>query len=543
MSKAYSNFSTKKTPQSEPVPGKNMVKNAAGGYVFDSDKWTRLLRFLILGSEGGTYYTGEKQLTKENALNVMECIKEDGHRTVSTIIEVSSHGRAPSNDPALFALSLAMSFGNNETKKYAEQALPSVARIGTHLFHFAEYAQNQRGWGRVLKRAIANWYQDKDLVSLAHDVVKYKQRDGWSHADLLRKSHPVPDSHERNAVYKYIVDGLDDVNVEVPLPETIVMTEELKHTTDVSKASKLIADYHLPREVVPTELLKEPKIWEALLQHMPMTAMLRNINKMTSVGLLTQLSDATRRVVETVTNVEALNKSRVHPITILVAMRTYAQGHGDKGSLSWNPVQKIVDALDDAFYLAFGNIEPFNGNIQLALDASGSMTSNRVSGLPLTVLEGAAVMALATAKTEQNYVITAYDTEKDAGWHRSGRGIWPLEISPNMRLDSVINYLRSHLRGGGTDSSLPFKWAMQQKETFDGIYVYSDNETWAGAVHPFQLLAQYRRERNPKAKFVGVAMTSVGYQTNEPTDNNSLSVVGFDSAAPQIISDFMRGQI
>ena len=53
----------KKTPQSKPIPGREMVKNAAGGFVFKADSWTRMERFLILGSEGNTYYVGERELT------------------------------------------------------------------------------------------------------------------------------------------------------------------------------------------------------------------------------------------------------------------------------------------------------------------------------------------------------------------------------------------------------------------------------------------------------------------------------------------------
>ena len=42
------------TPQAEPMPGTNQVPNSAGGYTWAVDKWARLDRFLILGTEGGT---------------------------------------------------------------------------------------------------------------------------------------------------------------------------------------------------------------------------------------------------------------------------------------------------------------------------------------------------------------------------------------------------------------------------------------------------------------------------------------------------------
>jgi len=55
------------TPQSEPIPGTDQVPNSGGGFAFAIDRWDRLDRFLVLGSEGGTYYIGERELTVENA--------------------------------------------------------------------------------------------------------------------------------------------------------------------------------------------------------------------------------------------------------------------------------------------------------------------------------------------------------------------------------------------------------------------------------------------------------------------------------------------
>ena len=54
-------------PDREPIPGANQVPNSAGGYAWELDDWARLDRFLILGSEGGTYYVSERKLTKDNA--------------------------------------------------------------------------------------------------------------------------------------------------------------------------------------------------------------------------------------------------------------------------------------------------------------------------------------------------------------------------------------------------------------------------------------------------------------------------------------------
>jgi 60 kDa SS-A/Ro ribonucleoprotein len=144
------------TPQSEPIPGENQVKNSAGGYAYQLDGWKQLDRFIILGTAGGTYYASEQKLTRDNTKVLEALIKEDGTRFVSRVVEMSA--RAPKADPALFALALAISIGDPTTKRLVALRLPEVARIGTHLFSFVEYAQNMRGWGRVLRDAISNWY-------------------------------------------------------------------------------------------------------------------------------------------------------------------------------------------------------------------------------------------------------------------------------------------------------------------------------------------------------------------------------------------------
>ncbi len=134
------------------------MANSAGGYAFPADDWTRLDRFLVLGTEGGSYYAGERKLTVENAEAVMRCIAVDGARTVARIAELIEQGRAPKPAPAIFALALATALGDEATKQAAFAALPRIARTGTQLFQFAETVQAMRGWGRGLRRAVARWY-------------------------------------------------------------------------------------------------------------------------------------------------------------------------------------------------------------------------------------------------------------------------------------------------------------------------------------------------------------------------------------------------
>ena len=81
-------LSRRRAPQTAPIPGTNQIRNSAGGFAWAVDEWTRLRRFLILGSEGCSYYAGEWNLTRENAQAVERCLAADGPRAVAEIVEI-----------------------------------------------------------------------------------------------------------------------------------------------------------------------------------------------------------------------------------------------------------------------------------------------------------------------------------------------------------------------------------------------------------------------------------------------------------------------
>jgi 60 kDa SS-A/Ro ribonucleoprotein len=538
-------FNRNVTPQSEPIPRSTQVANSAGGYAWQVDDWMRLDRFLVLGAEGGTYYIREHDLVKQNHTAIVRCIKEDGVRVVNRIVEISDSGRAPKNDPAIFALALVATHGDAAAKAHAFANLGKVCRIGTHLFHFAEYVNAMRGWGRGLRNAVGKWYVSREADELAYQAVKYQNRDGWSHSDLLRLAHPKAPSPEHDAVFRWMLNGADalgerevkrKVNGEDrvakydavgALPKLIDAFESAKRASDVTQIVKLIDEFDLPREAIPTQWLNEVRVWDALLQRMPMTAMIRNLGKMSAIGLLNPFSDAQKLILAKLRDEQALKRARIHPLAVLIAQKIYAQGHGDKGSLKWSPVTAIVDALDAAFYATFRNVEPIGKPVLLALDVSGSMDCS-IAGSCLSAREASAAMALVTAATESEYHIMGFSSR-----------FMPLKISPRMRLDDAVKSI-SNLPFEGTDCALPMLWAAQNNVKVSAFVTYTDSETWAGHIHPVQALREYRTRFVRDAKSVVVGMTSNGFTIADPNDRGMLDVVGFDSSAPAVIADFIR---
>lgn len=562
------------TPQSLPIPGREseMQRNSAGGFAFTADSFTRMERFLILGSEGGTYYVGEGDLTKANVNNVRACIKSDGRRAVEMIVQISEAGRAPKNDPALYALALAASADNPETRSLALAALPKVARIGTHLFSFCAYVSTMRGWGPGLRKAVAKWYTARPTDQLAYQLVKYQQRNGWSHRDVLRLAHvegqntPLmrwaigATAEAREVTAKRIERKTSYPVAGGELPAIIQAFEATKSSTrqcacitqfprpdgkpqstcedcggsgavrtapDEVTIRKLIAEHGLTHEMIPTQHLKSPAVWEALLAKMPVAAMVRSLGRMGACGLLAPLSEASKTVTARLGDRDMIRAARLHPIALLSALLTYQAGRGQKGSLEWTVVPQVVDALNDAFYLAFEYVEPTGKNFLLGVDVSGSMTAGAVAGTAgLTPNMGAAAMAMLIARTEPNYFIGGFSTS-----------FVDLGISAKDRLDSAMRKAQRNF--GGTDCAVAIKHALAHNIPVDAFVIITDGETWAGDIHASLAIVQYRQKMGRDARLITMNMVANRTRLTDPTDAGSMDVVGFDASVPQIINQFI----
>jgi 60 kDa SS-A/Ro ribonucleoprotein len=561
MSMSYTqHVSGLRTPQAEPARS-DQVKNDAGGYAFQVDIWTQLDRFLILGTEGGTYYVDEKSLTVRNYESLKACLAADGLRTVARIKEISLAGRAPKNDSAIFALAVASGHTDRATRTAALAAVTDVCRIGTHLFQFIKAAKEFRGWGRGLRLAVARWYDVRSEERLSYQLLKYQQRDGMSHRDVVRLSHPT----KHQAIYRWLATQGHDTGPRTverkgkvtsyqetgAIPEMLLQYEVIKRCTDPKNAIALIEKHGFTHEMVPSELKGRPEVWEALLQGMPLTATIRNLGKMTSVGLIKPLSQASKLVAEKLQDGDALRKQRVHPIAILAALKVYGNGKGVKGSLTWSPDRAVMDALDAAYYLAFGGLIPTGKRTMLALDVSGSMGTSTVCGMDfLSAREAAAAMAMVTARVEKEWHAIGFTGGGGQDGFKSSRcsrtmwgrdvpaGVSPLKISSRQRLDDIVRYV-SELPMGGTDCALPIIYALEKRIEVDVFHVYTDNETWAGNLHPFQALREYRNKMGIPAKMVVAGFSANHVSIADPNDAGMMDVAGFDSAVPSIIADFV----
>lgn len=479
-------------------------------------------------------------------------MEEKGQEVVDMIVDVSKNGRGIKQNSVLYALAICARCHDLPTKEAAYKHLNEICRIPTHLFMFIGFCELESagtGWGRLHRRSIADWYNNignniKNITNLARLSTKYSKRHGWSHKDVLRLCHIKPQSKAASVVVIHSVKGMKEAEVCAKKYENDPHVQEvISYLRDVEKAKaikeegkldelvELIERRELSREQISNTMLSEKRVWQALLPHMPVEAMIRNLGSMTQKKVLEVGTDEENIVLETLNNELKLQKARLHPFRLLVALKTYSKGMGEYGQLMWDKNPNVVEALETAFYRSFKDVEPTGKKFLVAIDVSGSMNVSLTNSPAVTARDAAAAMAMMVVRTEKTENCTVIPFS-----HNEPK---PMDINPTDKLlDVHAKCMRYHF--GRTDCAMPIQYAIRNNKHIDVFIVLTDSETYYGNTHPAYALREYRNTINPDAKLIVVGMTSSGFSIADPEDRNMMDMVGFDPNAPEIIQQFVN---
>jgi hypothetical protein len=315
---------------------------------------------------------------------------------------------------------------------------------------------------------------------------------------------------------------------------------ELSKTGETKDAPKAVAimeqNKKIQREHLPTELLNTPQIWNTLLSGMGMTALIRNLGKLSQVGVA---SSRSQDIIKMLGDPKNVKESRVHPLQVLVGMKTYSQGKGDLGSMTWPVNSYITTALSTTFRQSFGNITPTGKRFMIGLDVSGSMSMSMCAGAKnITPREGSVAMAMMTLHAEGAQNVHIYGFSHI--FHNFNG-----KIRPEMTIQDAIK--ATDVPFGATDCALPMtealKMYMSSGVGIDVFCVYTDSETYAPNIHPQVALEEYRRVTGIDAKLIVIGMVANQLTIADPKDKNTLNLAGFDTSTPELISMFVRGLI
>lgn len=519
----------------------NQVVNNAGGYVFQVTDETRLERFLILGTTGGTYYQNEQDITKQNMDFIKAMIHNTPDKVISKIREIATERRALRQSPAIFATALLMSELKNInvptlserefTYSDVKQLVLDVCKTATQLFEFISYLELLGGWSRAKRTAVARWYIEKSTDSLAYQMVKYRQRNGFTHADAIRLSKASIDSDlAKFAKVHYNAEANLEL-AETSYPDIVEGFIRAQHCTTESELLRVMKAYpKLPWEAFPTQLLKSPKVWRQLFESGALRnqALIRNITRLARLDMFKDL-----RFARDYADKLLLEAKGLHPLNFLNALIVHESGQVDRKNSGWYATRNkdwqtsniIRDSLNDGFYAAFRDVVPSGKRIMLALDVSGSMSA-LASGLDMSCAQLTAAMAMAISRVETTYMIMGFT-----------HNFVDLEISSRDDLGEALAKVQRN-NFGRTDCAVPMQWAAKHHVDIDTFVVLTDNETWYGTTHPYKALQQYRQQTGINAGQIVVAATATPFTIADPSDSKTLDVVGADANLPALVSNF-----
>lgn len=563
---------------SRAMPGReSRTASASSGLkVFRINDMDLLKRFLITGSTGSMYLNQAQQMNMHYDFlrSIANAGMEVGIEAVCLIESISESGRAARNDSAIMALAVMCDSNSVATRRAAFTAVHKVARTGTHLFQFISMVRSVRGLGRGLRKAINSWYLDKDVRDLAYQISKYRNREGWTHRDVLRLTRPkaAQMNDQQKAVINYAVHPSDTsaIGDAAAISPMISAYEELKripyNDNNRARCIELIQTHNIPHEVVPNDWKGDREIWKALLvNRMPATALMRNLSRMTRLKLFGGGEEAVmlRGLVKDAFTEERIQRARLHPLNIYMAMKAYTSGRS-KGGQTWTADKRIVQILEEAFYNSFKYSAPSGKRIYVGLDVSGSMCcpvhgEQRASpgytwmrrgsnsqmdpkagiapGDSVSAYEAEVILTKALVASEGNCKVKVFDTD-----FADLTSVFQADHTLPNTMKEVVRKGRNF---GATNLSLPIQDALADERSlrgnpYDAFVIFTDNEVNVHGVHPQKLIEEYRRKSGKNTRFIVVGMKANRISIADPADPYMLDIGGFDSSLPKLISEFIN---
>jgi 60 kDa SS-A/Ro ribonucleoprotein len=537
------------TPQTRAIPGRatEMAPNAAGGFGFLQPSLQVLERFLILGTAGGTFYVDESTLVTDVAPVVERALVEHPAASFDLIIDVLRRRRAVRMDAAIFALALWFAKVDPDVRTAilhgGERARwrDAVAAIetGSQLLLFVSYWCQLRGLGRSIKSYLRDWYVTRDVASIEYQVLKYANRHGFTHRDLLRIAHiPLgrdPEASARHDLFAAVClrDRPSPPKDEATRVRRPLMLSDRWHAVEWFRSGAadtaspqalrtMIQSHRLSHDMLPSTMLAHDHVWHALAPQMPAHALLRNLATLTRRGVF---GPAVLATPDFIALLERIRDLTVHPLHLLKAQRVYASGGA--GGLSqaapFTPDSRVVNALSDAINRRFEAVTPIAARMLVGVDVSGSMEGSasveRLFSCRELAIATACWLTRAAEAAHQPCRVIGFDTQLT-------------ELPVVHARASVWDAMRHVVNGGGTDATQPIRAALDPAApTFDAIVLLTDNDSWRGFGHVTQLMAEYRRLRNPSAKLVVFSMVTGKTMLADPTSPLDFAFVGWDAAS------------
>jgi 60 kDa SS-A/Ro ribonucleoprotein len=463
----------------------------------------RLKRFLILGSDSDTFYSSKEELTKQNLDNIRALIDMDSVLCAVILVDMLMNGNIPRRPIALLLTYFLYRKGGRKVRIFLEENSKHIFRTPTDVFTFCSFVEKLDGkWNRGLKRFVSLYY--KNTFSEYH-ALKYQQREGFSHKDVLRLVHTKPLAHQES-LFKHVLakeppKQPEEVAPDLPLAQVVTAI----HAGRADPVQCLEGVPGLAWEMLPTEVLNQPQVLKLLLQKMPVHAFMRNILRFLKGGLRSEVG----------IRLDTINGG-VHPVQVLLAWGACKQDSALDCSLK---------VRFKSLFSRMTKVKPFETDKKtlVCLDVSPSMSEGIVARTQFSPAQIAAALALPFLNFPG----------ADIAVFASGITVYK-PMNPYLDYEDFIAHTQH--KWNSTDCSLPFTSNLGH---YDLFIIITDNETNTGSSVD-KALTQYRNNINKDAKLVVIGLTATDKSLFPSGMMGCYNLPGFDTSLPSVLESILK---
>ncbi|GAB2507366.1 RNA-binding protein [Lysobacter humi (ex Lee et al. 2017)] len=479
--------------------------NEEGAAAYQRTPEGALALYAATGCLNGTFYaTDEAQLA--TVLMLAAQVSPDFVARTAVYARQTAHMKdmpalllatLSTRDPDLFAAAFPRVVTNGRMLRSVVQILRS-GRVG------------RKSLGSRPKRLVQQWIANASTDALINAAIGQQP----SLADVIRMVHPKPADAEREALYAWIVGR---PYREEALPQKLRAYEAFKRDPS-GELPDLPFQYY-------TSLPLAREHWTALARNASWQTLRMGLNTFARNGVFDE-AEVVAEVAARLRDPEAIGRARVFPYQLLMAFQ----------AASTSMPAAITEALQDAMETATRRVPAIAGNVAIAVDTSGSMSSpvtgfRRGSTTAARCVDVAALVAATLLRTNPQARVLPFDTE-----------VRDVRLNPR---DSVMTQARqlAALCGGGTSVSAPIARLNRDKAKVDLVVLVSDNESWrdtrGGATQTMREWARLKA-RCPQARLVCIDLQP--YATSQTVDREDvLHVGGFSDAVFELLAGQIAG--
>ncbi|KAJ8949561.1 hypothetical protein NQ318_016192 [Aromia moschata] len=550
----------------------------------------KLKRLIYLGNVDPKYISGGPDkyipVTKAKQELLDEFVKNSANDLLRIILSASEDKLIPHRATLYNILACAMANEgiSEKSKPEISATVLKICRSDKEFFDFIMYVTSLRTDKCKLPptaaKTVRKYYTNKSAQDLVNSYTKYNSYHSWSHKDLIKLGHVKSDTPLKNIVINYI---LFKKNTEQEgdseakkLLDILKKSETLRSTKDHKVAVPIIAELKATINQVEPTLRKSAEVWNAVLPNMSLPEVLQVLPKLYKLGFLKKDTPTQAQINETLTNVEKVKASGVHPIEVFIAMKNFEKRWQKKlllpivvinyyfrpldpklldhlvreKKLTEEEIKKlrtpneakcpvVINHLQKCMYISCNNVQSFGKRYMVTIDVTDKMDTPCLHNKNITSLEAAVAFAMCLMRVEKDVTVAVYKEKEVSIVHLDKKGQF-YEHVQKLR-ESKSNYL------------VPvsaIEWASTQKKHIDIFFNFIHHKEYYTSIpkdvrekisRPSEALQKYRKKFNlQNTKLVTFCMSSphVTFADGSP---NMLDVAGLDLGVARAVEAFCRG--